>query len=502
MSHRGPNRRQFLQTAAAAGAATITPYWFTSTSAAQETSKNDRHVIGCIGTGDRWRGAIGPGVKRFGGEIVAVCDVDKNHVENNGLKVAGEKADTYEDYRRILDRKDIDIVTVVTPDHWHSKILIEAMQAGKDVYCEKPMTLTIDEGKKICQVQKQTGRVVQVGTQQRDEFQVRVHVPEDDKSKAASDSKDDSKAKDAKAAPAPMKTLFDRQFLQVVALAHAGRLGKIKTVTCSIGGTARCPDLPKVDAPDGLNWELWQGQAPLAEYVQGTNSESSNHSFPASRCHYEFRWWYEYSGGKLTDWGAHHVDIAQWAIGMDHSGPTSVEVNSVKLPMPFENGYPTVKDRYNTAQAFNIKFQFPNGVELIVRDGPSNGIWLASDDSEVFVSRNELKDVRGTVIADLANNPIPEDDFIKLCKGKKLPEHGTEGGTHMRNFIECVHDRSLPISDVFTHHRALTTCHLANIAIRLNRPLKWDPEKEEFVGDSDANSWLAREQRKGYEIKV
>ena len=174
MPNHKQSRRQFLQrtasATAASAAAAFTPYWLTAKPArAQDESKNDRHVIGCIGTGDRWNGAIGPQVKKFG-DIVAVCDVDKNHLEKWGQKVAGEKADAYEDYRRVLDRKDIDVVTIVTPDHWHSKIAIEAMQAGKDVYCEKPLTLTIDEGKKICQVQKQTGRVFQVGTQQRDEF--------------------------------------------------------------------------------------------------------------------------------------------------------------------------------------------------------------------------------------------------------------------------------------------------------------------------------------------
>src|ERR1700750_1826975 len=127
MSQRGQNRRQFLQTAAAAGAATMTPYWFTSRArGADSSSKNDRLVIGCIGTGDRWNSAIGPQIKRYG-DIVAVCDVDKNHVENNGQKVAGGKADMYEDYRRILERPDIQVVTIATPDHWHSKILIEAM---------------------------------------------------------------------------------------------------------------------------------------------------------------------------------------------------------------------------------------------------------------------------------------------------------------------------------------------------------------------------------------
>ena len=238
---------------------------------------------------------------------------------------------------------------------------------------------------------------------------------------------------------------------------------------------------------------MWQGQTPLVDYVQGGPSPS-NPRYPAGRTHYEFRWWYEYSGGKLTDWGAHHVDIAQWAMGMDHTGPLSVEAVA-DLPVPFENGRPTVDNQYNTATKFNIACTYPNGAVLIIRDGPSNGIWIEGERGEIFVSRNDLYDVRGNTIAILAEEPIPEEDLRKLCKGKKP-------GDHMRNFIECVRDRSEPISDVFTHHRTMTTCHLANIAIRMQRPIRWDADKEEIVGDSEANSWLSREQRKGYEINV
>jgi predicted dehydrogenase len=475
MSLAKQNRRAFLKSAALAGTAvsTITPYWLTSRACGAEgASSADRYKIGCIGTGDRWSGAIGPQVKRFG-DIVAVCDVDKNHLEKNGLRIAGEKADSYEDYRKLLDRSDIQIVTIATPDHWHAKIAIEAMQSGKDVYCEKPMTLTIDEGKKVCQVQKQTGRVFQVGTQQRSEFEVRE--------------------RDTK------KILFERQFLQAVALAHAGRLGKINKITCSIGGTAPCPPLPKVDVPDGLNWEMWQGQTPLVDYVQGGPSPS-NAKYNCGRTHYEFRWWYEYSGGKLTDWGAHHVDIAQWILGMDQSGPTQVQATAT-LPVPFdERGYPTVDNQYNTAKSFTVKCDFVNGAQIVIIPAPpkgrwTDGLWIEGDDAEIFVSRNEFKDIRGTTIADLNEKPIPDEDLQKLYKGK--PIHG-----HMQNFFDCVADRTLPISDVFTHHRALTTCHLSNIAIRLKRSIEWDPDKEEIVGDPEANAFLAREPRRGYEIKV
>jgi predicted dehydrogenase len=491
---RKQSRRQFLQSAAqgvtAATVAGFTPYWLTASVAkAQEAAKNDRHVIGCIGTGDRWNGAIGPQIRNFG-DIVAICDVDKNHLEGNGLRVA-PKAKTYEDYRRVLDRNDIDVVSIVVPDHWHSKIAIEAMQAGKDVYCEKPLTLTIDEGKKIVEALKQTNRVFQVGTQQRSEFSTyprsfggqpgprQEGLPDGGGNEGPNDQTGPN---------------FHYQFLVAVALAQSGRLGKLQKITCSIGGTAPSEKLPKVPVPDGLNWEMWQGQTPLVDFVQGGQSPS-NRAYPAGRTHYEFRWWYEYSGGKLTDWGAHHIDISQWAMGMDHSGPTSVEPTSAEMPVPFEKGRPTVDNQYNTAKRFTVTCQYPNDVTLIVRDGPNNGIWMQGDKGEIFVSRNVLRDEKGTAVAELRDKPIPFDTIVKLCKGKKP-------GNHMANFIECVRDRSMPISDVYTHHRTMTTCHLANIAIRLNRPIKWDAEKEQIVGDNEANGWLAREQRKGYEVKV
>jgi predicted dehydrogenase len=464
-----PNRREFLQSAGAATAgAALVPYFITSPAArAAEESKNDRHVIGCIGTGDRWEALQGQAKQH--GDIVAVCDVDRAHVDKAAQRVGG-KPEKFEDYRRVLDRKDIEAVIIATPDHWHVKIAIEAMQAGKDVYCEKPLTLTIDEGKKICAVQKQTNRVFQVGTQQRSEFSTVVK-----KGKEASTPK------------------FEHQFLLAVALAHSGRLGRIERVTCSIGECNPCEPLAKVSIPDGLNWEMWLGQTPLVDYVQGGKSPS-NPKYPASRCHYEFRWWYEYSGGKLTDWGAHHVDIAQWAIGMLDSGPTKIEATA-ELPVPYKDGHPTVDNQYNTPSHFNVRCSFPNRTEMIVRDGPDNGIWIEGDRAEIFVNRDTLRDIRGDVVASLADKPVPEEDILKLCKGKKP-------GSHMGNFFECVRDRSEPFSDVHTHHRAMTTCHLANIAIRLKRPLKWDSDKEEIVGDSDANGWLARQQRKGYEINV
>ncbi len=461
------NRRQFLQQSAGVVAAGFATPYFTSSSFAADTSKNDRHTWGCIGTGSRW-GAVVRGAMQHG-DVVAVCDVDKKHLEN-GNKIVGGKAEMFEDYRRVLDNKKIDVVTIVTTDHWHTKIAIEAMQAGKDVYCEKPLTLTIDEGKLINKVQKATGRVFQVGTQQRSEMS----------------GKDET------------GHVHPTQFLKAVGLVQSGALGKIKKVYCFIGGAPESGSIPQVSVPEGLNWDMWLGQAPFEEYRR--TGEGKQYK---SRCHYEFRWWYEYSGGKLTDWGAHHVDIATWAIGMDQPGmgPTEIIPVMAKHPVEFKNGMPTKNDAYNTATAFEIHAMFPGDIQMIIRHAPDpagpkmpegNGIFFEGDKGTLFVSRGSL---RGEAAVALKDKPMSEDLIKKLYKGKTP-------GNHMANFIQCVRDRGEPVSDVHTHNRALNTCHLANIAIRLDRKLKWDAVKEEITGDSDANGWLKREQRKGYEINA
>jgi predicted dehydrogenase len=429
MSSHLQDRREFLlKTSSAAAAGLVVPYWFTASraAAADSASKNDRPLIGCIGTGDRWNGLY-QGIRRHG-DIVAVCDVDRQHAED-GREKAGGKADIYDDYRRLLDRKDVDVVSIVTPDHWHSKIAIAAMKAGKDIYCEKPLTLTIDEGKLIRKVLEETNRVFQVGTQQRTEM--------------------------------------NRRFLTAIAMIRDGRIGKVTKATCAIGGAPTGGPFEPMPVPPELNWDMWLGQAPLVDYTQ-------------KRCHYEFRWWYEYSGGKMTDWGAHHVDIATWAIGADHSGPISVGGTST---------HPNIPNGYNTATEFQVTCKYADGVEVIIRHDTDNGITFEGDGGTLFVSRGSLQ---GKPVDELKERPLPEDAIEKLYGGKPT--------SHMANFFECVKSRQQPISDVVTHHRAMTTCHLANIAIRLGRTIQWDPQTEQIVGDSEAQSWQSRPQRKGYEI--
>jgi len=456
------SRRQFIQASAGLAAlSSFTPYWF-STSVAQEGHfrvASDRPTIGCIGVGSRWFGGLRREIYPFA-NIVALADVDAQYANRGRAqcgKDTGNFPDLYEDYRYLLDRDDIDTVSIATPDHWHTKIAIEALRAGKDVYCEKPVTLTIDEGKRLCEVVKETGRILQVGTQQRTEM--------------------------------------GQRFLQAIALVQEGRLGELKRLRVAIGGAPTSAVIPVAKVPKHLNWERWLGQAPLVDYR--FRPIEKNEVGGETRSHYEFRWWYEYSGGKLTDWGAHHVDIAQWAIGMQDSGPTSLELVSATLPVPFENGEPTQDDRYNTATAFDVRCQFPNGVEMSIRDTVhdddarfGNGILIEGTEGRIFVNRGDLK---GKPYEDLKDNPLPENAIENVYGGKLA-------ASHMANFFDCVKTRKQPISDIFSHHRALTTCHLSNIAIRLGRSLKWDPVAQQIVGDDEANGMQTRKQRKGYEI--
>ncbi|HZW33560.1 MAG TPA: Gfo/Idh/MocA family oxidoreductase [Isosphaeraceae bacterium] len=436
------NRRDFLRVAATSPALLAFLNPFGRTMADETRSKNDRPRLGLIGAGGQGSGDA-RGASRFG-DFLAVCDVDQRHAERarNDDRIGKKKADVYEDYRKLLDRRDIDAVIIGTPDHWHTKICIDALRAGKDVYCEKPLTLTIDEGKKLGQVVKETGRVVQVGTQQRSDH--------------------------------------NRVFLLAVAMVRAGRIGKIRKVTAAIGGGPSGGPFRAAKPPAELNWDLWLGQAPKVEYRK-------------ERCHAEFRWWYEYSGGKLTDWGAHHVDIGQWGIGMENSGPHTLEVIKGVLPVEFKGGYPTVDDRYNTATTFLVRATFANDVVMDIRHDTENGVTFQGSSGRIFVTRDRI-DLSGGAVDALYKNPVPESLLKELRKGKRVDGH-------MANFFECARDRAVPVADVWSHHRSLTTCHLANIAIRLARhKLHWDPAKEEIVGDSEANAWQSRPQRAGYEI--
>lgn len=372
-------------------------------------------------------------------DLVAVCDVDRN-VADQAKASFGSEAVIFEDYRKMLDRKDIDVVIIATPDHWHTAMLADAVRAGKDVYCEKPLTLTIDEGKFLTKVVADSKRVVQVGTWQRSDVNFRLAAE----------------------------------------LVRAGRLGKIKKVTAVAGKNPKGGPFKTAPIPPSLNWNLWQGQAPDVPYVP-------------ERCHYTFRWWTEYSGGKITDWGAHHLDIVQWALGAQHSGPVAVEGKAK---------YPTDPNGYNVATECEAKFTYADGTELYVLETGPIGITFEGEKGSLFVERGKLA---GSAVDALKDAPLPREKFTLYAHDDPAatPQTGKLGSlvSHMANFFSCVKSRqTATISDVASQHRSVSVCHLANIAMRLGRPLKWDPKEEAFVGDLEANGLLRRPQRKGFEI--
>ncbi len=442
MSRRQTHRREFLK---AAGLAAAAPYFWTASRAQAQPSANDKLGVGCIGVGGRGSG-VGNDCCRRAGVKVACADVDLSHAERFA---GGDSAvKIYQDYRKLLEHNDIDIVTIGTPDHWHVKIAIEALQAGKHVYCEKPLTLTIDEGIKLRDVVQRTGKVFQVGTQQRS----------------------------------------DGRFLLAVAMARSGRLGKPLKATCSIGGGPGGGPFATSDPPARLDWDMWLGQCPVVPYTR-------------ERCHGSFRWWLEYSGGKLTDWGAHHVDIAQWGLGHEDSGPVEIEgegtfpnIPADFDPVAFFAGKQRIPNGYNTAMQFHIDLRFADGSVIHVQHGPDNGIWFEGDKGRIFVNRGRISGAPVEALT-AAEKDAYDKEIAKLYKGK--PRTG-----HMQNFLDCVREGGEPVADVASHHREVSSCHMCNIAMLLGRKLRWDPVKEQFIGDEQANALVSRPQRAPYTINV
>lgn len=439
MSLSRPTRRRFLSTASAAATAFgVTPYLFTADAElrAKPRSKNERLRIGSIGM--RYQGSVIARKAAEYGDIVAICDVDRQIAEKARAEF-GQQATLYEDYRKMLDRKDLDVITIGTPDHWHTAMVIAACRAGKDVYCEKPLTLTIDEGKLMCKVVKETGRVVQVGSWQRS----------------------------------------DHRFRLACEIVRQGRIGKLKKVTVVLGKNKTSGPFAVTKPPAHFNWNLWQGQTPDVPYIK-------------ERSHYTFRWWGEYSGGQMTDWGAHHLDIANWGMNRGNSGPIRIEGGAT---------YPQVENGYNVPIDFSAKFTYDDGVEMHVLDHGRNGVMFEGQLGRVFVNRGTIS---GKPVEELAENPLPREKFniYGYDNLDRPPRMGKLDAiiNHMGNFFDSVRSRKSPVSDVVSQHRSVSTCHLANIALKLSRPLKWNPELESFIDDDQANGLRSRQQRSGFEI--
>lgn len=411
------SRRRFLKTSAAAVAApTILP-----SSVFAKPAPSDQVVVGSIGTGDLGRRHhlnILLNNRRI--KVGAVCDVDQRHREMAAQDVFNRQKNrvgVYKDFRDLCDRKDIDAVLIAVPDHWHALTAIYAMESGKDVYCEKPLTLTIGEGIKMVEAARRYGTVFQTGSQQRS----------------------------------------DDRFRLACELVRNEKLGKLQRVDTYIGDIDAGSWQPSTTPPPELDWDFWLGPAPFAEYAP-------------NRCHYQFRWFSDYSGGKMTDWGAHHNDIAQWGIGADGSGPVKVEGTGMFHP----NG------PHDVPGTFDVKYTYGNGVELHCHALGENGVKFTCADGWIFVSRSKIE----------ASNP----EVLKTQFGSS-DVRLYDSKNHHNNWLDCIASRERPVCDVEIGHRSATVCHLGNIAIKLGRPLQWDPTKEQFVNDDQANLLVSKPMR-------
>ncbi|SFH56788.1 Gfo/Idh/MocA family protein [Planctomicrobium piriforme] len=410
-----PSRRTFLKTAAAAFAA---PYIVP----ARCFGANDRVTLGVIGT--RNQGA--PNLKKFlalGCNVAGVCDVDAD-VRAAGLKLCAEKGQTpeqYGDYRKLLDRKDVDAVIITTPDHWHALMTIHACQAGKDVYCEKPLSLAIAEGRRMVNAARDNKRVVQTGSQQRS----------------------------------------DEEFWKACTLVRNGAIGKLQKVLVGLPKSNHPGELgPDGTPPAILDYDMWLGPAPLRPYNE-------------KRVHYNFRFWWDYSGGQLTNFGAHHLDIAQWGMGTDDTGPVAVDGTATFAP-------PNVSEVTETCR---LTYTYASGVQVILgqlqKDIPVGATFIG-DKGTIFVTRGKLTSDHPEILEqDLAALPI------QLYRSKN----------HHQDFLDCIKSREQPVADVEIGHRSATVCHLGNMVARLGHGVKWDPQAEQIVGDSTAAAMVDRAYR-------
>ena len=431
------NRRTVLKSGAALAGASVLPRWFVEENAAlaapqEPKSPNDKPGILLVGCGGQGRADTGLAAKF--GRIVAVCDVDSSHVGQAAEQFKAEAK--FSDFRKAIEHPGVDVIITGTPDHWHTLVNIHAMRAGKDVYSEKPLTLTIAEGQKLVEVARSTGRILQTGSQQRS----------------------------------------DARFRLACELVRNGRIGKLKHILTMLpSGPVEGPFQSKPVPPE-LDWDFWQGQAPKVDYLP-------------ERCHVFFRFWYDYSGGTVTDWGAHHNDIAQWGNGTERSGPISAEGKALAAPVP--GGY-TAIGRYE------INYEYANGVTLtcktIAREnfygqptgearkpGEQNGVRFEGTDGWIFVARGKIEASQ----PELLSTPLPAGATRLYVSNN-----------HMGNFFDCVRSRKPPVCEPEIGHRSVSVCHLGVISLRLGRKVRWDPAKETFVDDPEANRFLSREMRK------
>jgi predicted dehydrogenase len=423
------SRRGLLKGAAAAVAA---PYIVSASALGKNGWKpaSERITIANIGLGNMGSGHFPDCLDDRQLQVVAVCDVDavkrKQKKAQAEEKYAADRqagsykgCDDYNEFEKVLERKDIDAVLIAVPDHWHAMIAIAACRAGKDVYCEKPLSLTIREAWAMRDAARRYGRVFQTGSQQRSESNFRLACE----------------------------------------LVQSGRIGKLLKVNVNVGGPSREKYLPEQPVREGFDWERWLGPATWQPY----NEERCSGNYGGGWRHIR-----DYSGGMMTDWGAHHLDIAQWGLGMDGSGPREIVP---LMPMPDIHG-PRDKE--------GLVYKYANGVPLYHGGGGGAGVVFTGTEGKIGVDRGFLRSWPDDII----NEPLGANDV-----------HLYESPGHRQDWINCIRTRQRPICDVEVGASSVTVCHLGNLAYWLGRPIKWDPDKKEIIGDAEASRWLDRPKR-------
>lgn len=436
----GPvSRRSFLKragiaTCAAAGFPYIVPG--TALGADGAVSPSNRIVMGCIGTGSQGTGNMEGflGFKEL--QVVAVCDVDGEHRDKAknivNTRYGNQDCTPYKDFRELLARDDLDAVSIAVPDHWHAIPAIAAAKRGLDIYAEKPLALTIHEGRLMADVMRRYGVVWQTGSWQR--------------------SQD--------------------HFRRACELVRNGRIGPVHTVEVGLPTGPTCGPQPEMPVPDGFDYDFWLGPAPWAPYTK-------------ERCHWNFRWILDYSGGQLTDWAAHHCDIANWGMGTEHTGPISVEGRGEYPRDGLWNA--ATNYRYECVYPKGASPVAPDGFTMIVSNGLRGGAKFIGTDGWVSVDRGHLE----TYPAKLKDSVIgPHETRLYVSKN------------HARNFLECIRTRAKTITPIEAAHRAITIAHLGNIAMQLERKVLWDPETEYFPNDPEAERKRSRAMRGPWRLEA
>jgi predicted dehydrogenase len=423
------SRRQFLKSAAGSAAASVVfPYLVPST-VFGVSAPSERITLGFIGTGKQSKHLMKSFLNSPGTQVLAACDVDKLKLAR-GRKIvedfyAGKNGgsykgcDTYGYFRDLLARDDIDAVVIATPDHWHAIIVIESARAGKDIYCEKPLSQTIEQARTMVNAVRRYGRVFQTGSMQRSDWHFRLGCE----------------------------------------LVRNGYIGELKTINVNVGGPPADEPLPAQPVPDYLDWDMWLGPALWRPYNSELSPNISWDGFPHWRYHSRF------GGGGMTDWGAHHFDIAQWGLGMDESGPVEI--------------HPPDGKEYKV-----LTYKYANGV-TVTRSGRARGVLFVGTKGEVLTDRGFLQ-------------TKPEN-----LKDRKIGPNGIHlyvSNNHYVDWLDAIRKRSRPICDIEIGCRSATVCHLGNIAYKLDRPLKWDPKREVFVADAEANRLLSRPMRSPWHL--